>query len=582
MKATIRNGLRPSLLITFILQLATLAGISLPVSARNSETDAVINRLDSVLQHSEVWDGLKRHRLSILHKKEEQARTIEERYWSNKNLFEEYSVYNADSAMAYANRNHAIASQLGDRSRQIEWDINRSFILSVTGLLKEAQDIIDSIDPAQVPDDLKAQYYNQLAYLYSHYGQFVGDDRTSPVDYYIQSTAYQDSTFQHASPDDPQYLWYKAWVAMKKDNAARSAMIKELKADVDSSRMDSRIEAMKAYALARLYQEIGDDENRKKYLAVSAVCDLKIANKDIASLEELGKIFFAEGDIDRAYAYINYCLQQAQSFHNRVRAFSLANIDKRIREEYGKRDNSHRLWMNISLVFLVTLLAILVVAILMIARKNKRLSDSRRTLAKVNAELKKNVAELTELREAQDLTNRRLKEMNAELSDVNNQLKESNLIKEEYVGQMFSICSDYINKLEAFRKDVSRKLKVGQIDALHKTVDSTTMVQSELKEFYHSFDTIFLNLFPDFVKDFNKLLRPDEQIVLGEGELLNTPLRIYALVRLGITDSVKIAALLHFSTQTVYNNRLRIRNKAAIPKETFAETVRTLGKHQPV
>lgn len=566
--------------IVLLLALPALAGFLLPVSAHNSETETILQKLDAALEKSEEWEGVKRHRLSELHKKESQARTIEERYWSNKNLFDEYSVYNADSAMAYANRNHAIAISLGDNSRRIEWDINRSFILAVTGLLKEAQDVIDGIDPTEIPADLMADYYNQLAYLYSHYGQYLGQDLTGTVDYYIQSRAYQDSTLRHASADDPMYLWYRGWVTLNASEEERRNMIEELKADVDSAAMDSRADAMKAYVLARLYEHQNDRDNRIKYLAVSAICDAQIANKDIASLEELGKLMLAEDNIDRAYTYVNYCQQQAQSFHNRVRAFTLANLEKTIREEYGKRDVSQRMRLHVYLVILAVLSLVLIVAILIIVRKNKGLNESRTRLSRLNEELKTNVAELTVLRESQDDTNRRLKEINTELSNVNFQLKESNLIKEEYVGQMFSICSDYINKLESFRKDVSRKLKTGQIEALRKTVDSSSMVQSELKEFYHSFDTIFLNLFPDFVKEFNKLLRPDEQITLGEGELLNTPLRIYALVRLGITDSVKIAALLHCSAQTVYNNRLRIRNKASIPKEHFAETVRTLGKFE--
>lgn len=563
-----------------LLAVPALAGFLLPVSAHNADTEAVLRRLDSVLENHDEWEGVKRHRLSELHKKESQARSIEERYWSNKNLFEEYSVYNADSAMTYANRNHAIALSLGDTSRRIEWDINRSFILSVTGLLKEAQDIIDSVDIAEIPEYLMADYYNQMAYLYSHYGQYLGQDRTASTDYYIQSRAYQDSTLLHASAEDPMYLWYRAWVTLNSSQSERREMIAELKANVDSAAMDSRTDAMKAYVLARLYEKEEDVENRIKYLAISAICDTKIANKDIASLEELGKLMLAEGNIDRAYAYVNYCQQQAQSFHNRVRAFTLANLEKNIRETYGRRDVSQRKRLHAYLVILGVLSTVLIVAIFMIVRKNKRLNESRGRLSRLNRELQESVAELTVLREAQDATNRRLKEVNSDLSNVNMQLKESNLIKEEYVGQMFSICSDYINKLESFRKDVSRKLKTGQIEALRKSVDSPSMVQSELKEFYHSFDTIFLNLFPDFVREFNKLLRPDEQIVLGEGELLNTPLRIYALVRLGITDSVKIAALLHCSAQTVYNNRLRVRNKACIPKEHFAETVRTLGKFE--
>jgi transcriptional regulator len=176
--------------------------------------------------------------------------------------------------------------------------------------------------------------------------------------------------------------------------------------------------------------------------------------------------------------------------------------------------------------------------------------------------------------------NGELSEVNEKLKVINNQLLESNYVKEEYIGYVFSICSNYITKLEEYRKNISRKLKAGQIDDIKSLTSNITMVQSELKEFYHSFDAIFLHVYPDFVKDFNSLLRPEEKIMLKEGELLNTELRIYALVRLGINDSMKIAEFLHCSPQTVYNNRLKTRNKAIIPKEEFTEMVRSLGKMQ--
>lgn len=581
MKMTRHKRLIRNSLMFIISTFTTLAGLSLPVSAYNPETEALLCRLDSVVEKPEIWEGMKLHRISELHKKESQARTIDERYWLNKNLFEEYSVFNADSAMSFANRNLEISRQLDDKSRIIEWNINRSFILAVTGLLKEAQDIMESIDTREIPEDLKPQYFNQLAYLYSHYGQYLGNNANPPADYYVQSRAYQDSTFAHAVPSDPLYLWYKAWASEYHSDEKLQELKAELKAHVDSAKMDSRYDAMKAYALSDIYKLEKDYDNRIKYLALSAICDVKTANKDMASLEVLGKIMFSNNDIDRAYSYIDFCQKQAQNFHNRVRSLTLSDVEKKIREKYSSRDSSQRKRLQIYLWILSSLTAVLVVAVIIIINRNKKLNDSRGKLASLNEELKSNISELRSLRSIQEETNQKLKEMNDELCVVNNKLKESNLIKEEYVGQMFYICSDYINKIETIRKDVLRKLKAGQAESLQRSMMSPSMVQAELKEFHHQFDTIFLNIFPDFVKDFNKLLRPEEQITLGEGELLNTPLRIYALVRLGITDSVKIAALLHCSAQTVYNNRLRIRNKAIIPKENFAGTVRTLGKFQP-
>lgn len=151
-------------------------------------------------------------------------------------------------------------------------------------------------------------------------------------------------------------------------------------------------------------------------------------------------------------------------------------------------------------------------------------------------------------------------------------------MKEEYIGYIFTICSDYIGKLEEFRKNIHMKAMTRKFKDIVDETSSTDMMKDELREFYRSFDTIFLHIYPDFVNDFNALLQDDKRIIPKEGELLNTELRIYALVRLGITDSVKIAEFLHCSPQTVYNNRFRVRNKALVPKKDFAEEVRKLGK----
>ena len=205
---------------------------------------------------------------------------------------------------------------------------------------------------------------------------------------------------------------------------------------------------------------------------------------------------------------------------------------------------------------------------------------SRSKLHEMNEELNRHVDNLSEAQRQLKEANDKLQTLNVKLKDVNTQLRESNYVKEEYIGYVFSICSSYISKLDEYRKNINRKLKANQVDEVKVMTGRSTMAQSELKEFYGNFDAIFLHVYPDFVKDFNELLKPEEQIQLKEGELLNTELRIYALVRLGINDSVKIAEFLHCSPQTVYNNRLKVRNKAIVPKEKFAETVRSLGKMQ--
>ena len=254
-------------------------------------------------------------------------------------------------------------------------------------------------------------------------------------------------------------------------------------------------------------------------------------------------------------------------------------MDK-LQQAYRERNKIQESKLRKSLYTTSILSIVLLISILLIYFQFRKLSRSRKKLNESNRLLNSHVKELSEAQRMLGEVDGELSEVNEKLKVINNQLLESNYVKEEYIGYVFSICSNYITKLEEYRKNISRKLKAGQIDDIKSLTSNITMVQSELKEFYHSFDAIFLHVYPDFVKDFNSLLRPEEKIMLKEGELLNTELRIYALVRLGINDSMKIAEFLHCSPQTVYNNRLKTRNKAIIPKEEFTETVRSLGKMQ--
>ena len=126
----------------------------------------------------------------------------------------------------------------------------------------------------------------------------------------------------------------------------------------------------------------------------------------------------------------------------------------------------------------------------------------------------------------------------AHLEQANEQLQMSNHIKEEYIGRFLKLCSTYIDRLDAYRRMVNKKLTGGQMEELLKMVRSRDVLDTDLKELYGNFDTAFLHLFPDFVGKFNELLQPEERIILRKGELLNTELRIFALIRLGIDDSL--------------------------------------------
>ena len=542
------------------------------------EIETLLLRLDSLIENKDFFIKEKEDKIRLLRKRNQNINTAEEQYWINKALYDEFYVYNADSALYYADQNILLSEMLNKEEGVPEWKIKKSFVLSATGMLKEALDIMNEIPTHELSPLLKTEYYRQMIYLYSHFGQYSGENGHIRDHYQIEEENYKDSIYRTITTDDPYYLWHEGWKQI--GTSGVYAVKNELEKVVLNSNLDSRIDAMNAYVLAIISREMGNHDDFLKYIIYSAIGDVKIANKDIASLEELAVAMYEAGDIDHAHTYINYCLLNAQLYRNRVRVIGIASILDSIHKAYREINLKQEERLRVFLVTVSILSIILLAAIIYIYRQMKWLSKSRGEVNKANHLLNKHVDELSDAHKQLSEVNEKLKLLNEQLQEANSQLHESNHVKEEYIGYVFTICSNYISKMDDYRKNINRKIKTNKIEEIRLLTDVPTMAQNELKEFYHNFDAIFLNLYPDFVNDFNELLQPDKRFILKEGELLNTELRIYALVRLGIDSSVKIAEFLHCSTQTVYNCRLKTRNKAIIPKEKFADYVKSLGKIQ--
>ena len=550
-----------------------------PEVSYSRELEEIFSKLDEMILRREEYREMKEERIRMLQKQFNNQVSIEESFYVNKLFYEEFYVYNADSAMAYADKNLDIALQLKRKDWEYVWKINKSFLLSATGLLKEAEDELKSVPVKELSGDVLTDYYGQMVYLWSHFGQYTGSQSENVQRSYLdKERMYRDSVYSVVKPSHPLYLWYKGCYFQYQGEDEMRKVIPELTQVLDSASLETRYDAMNAYILGSIYRDLGDMDNYMKYLAYSSMADITSCNKDIASLEELGTFLFSLGDIDRAYSYINYCLQNALFYNNRVRIMGISGIIDQINGVYQEHMRQQGERVRSYLVIVSVLSVVLLLSIMFNYYKLRQLATSRSKLREMNGELKRHVYDLSEAQKQLKEVNDKLQSLNVELKDVNAQLRESNYVKEEYIGYVFSICSNYINKLDEYRKNINRKIKTNQIDEVKAMTDRPTMAQKELKEFYKNFDAIFLHVYPSFVSDFNELLLPEERIVLKEGELLNTELRIYALVRLGINDSVKIAEFLHCSPQTVYNNRLKVRNKAIVPKEQFAETVRLLGK----
>ena len=542
------------------------------------ENRKLLHSLDSLLEQQDLFVRVKEERIKQLKMQYSRVKDVKELYAMNRMVYLEYRVYDADSALHYINKNIQLAQQTNNRTWEVVSLLEQSFVLTSSGLLTEALKAVSDIQPEELPQNLRSEYFGRLCTLYSRLRDYSSENSQLSEHYNNLQKAFRDSVYLTATPDELRYWNCRAWLYMG------TPEIEPVKQAFEENKQtlsnDSRKYSIATYNLSAIYRSENNESKYLENLILSAMADIRSVNGDIGSLQEIAEYLFKHGEIDRAYNYILYCSQKAMLFHNRVRIVKMSHLQNQIYKAYQEQSRTQQKRLQASLIAVSFLFLVLIGAFLFIRKQMHRLKEANLKLDSTNQKLSVNMDALSTAHQRLEEVNMQLKDLNTQLQEVNDQLRESNYVKEEYIGYVFNICSTYISKLEEFRKNINRKLKVGQIEDVKAMTDSSATASNELKEFYQNFDTIFLHLYPDFVGDFNALLLPEERIELKEGELLNTELRIHALIRLGITDSVKIADFLHCSAQTVYNNRLRTRNKSIIPKEDFINAVKKLGKYK--
>ena len=542
------------------------------------ENRKLLHSLDSLLEQQDLFVRVKEERIKQLKMQYSRVKDVKELYAMNRMVYLEYRVYDADSALHYINKNIQLAQQTNNRTWEVVSLLEQSFVLTSSGLLTEALKAVSDIQPEELPQNLRSEYFGRLCTLYSRLRDYSSENSQLSEHYNNLQKAFRDSVYLTATPDELRYWNCRAWLYLG------TPEIEPVKQAFEENKQtlsnDSLKYSIATYNLSAIYRSENNESKYLENLILSAMADIRSVNGDIGSLQEIAEYLFKHGEIDRAYNYILYCSQKAMLFHNRVRIVKMSHLQNQVYKAYQEQSRTQQKRLQASLIAVSFLFLVLIGAFLFIRKQMRRLKEANLKLDSTNQKLSVNMDALSTAHQRLEEVNMQLKDLNTQLQEVNDQLRESNYVKEEYIGYVFNICSTYISKLEEFRKNINRKLKVGQIEDVKAMTDSSTTASNELKEFYQNFDTIFLHLYPNFVGDFNALLLPEERIELKEGELLNTELRIHALIRLGITDSVKIADFLHCSAQTVYNNRLRTRNKSIIPKEDFINAVKKLGKYK--
>lgn len=299
-------------------------------------------------------------------------------------------------------------------------------------------------------------------------------------------------------------------------------------------------------------------------MLISSIADLQASVREYVSLRQLAVLLFQEGDIENAHEFLQIAMDDAQKCNARLRILEINDIFPIVNAAFVKKIQEQKMQQRVSIEIISLLVLFLLAAIWRIWKQLKKTSEAHRETKEANNQLKRLNAELVDF--------------NKRLTEANHAIAENSKIKEEYIAQFMDQCSLYIEKIDAYRKSLNKLLSAGKIDDLKKVLKSTDLMDDELKAFYRNFDATFLKLFPTFVTDFNKLLISEGQIVLKKEGQLNTELRVFALIRLGITDSVKIAQFLRYSVTTIYNYRTKTRNKALGNRNELEKRVMEIGR----
>lgn len=514
------------------------------------ETESLYRYLDELIDNKELFDREKEQRIEQL----KQLRTVpnltpELEYEINAKIIEEYRKYQLDSAIRYTRLNLWIARRLNKPSLVAATQVELAPLYSYMGMYGESKEVLNSINTSLLSGETLADYYHNYVLLYYHYSSTSKQNR-----FWHISSAYQDSVYMFSNHSSIRYRTYIADQFRAEGNYEQAVeMFLEMVEEVGEN---STHYAALHHSLCFIYDEMGDEENMVRHCLLSAIGDVRNSIKENASFMTLASICTENGDISRAFKYAHSAVEDATFANVLFRTSNASKFYSIINAAYQAQEADSKSLLKNYLFLISAFSVILILLTSFIYRQMKRSSRMRKELSDVNE---------------------RLVKLNEILNSKNDQLSDSNLIKEQYIAQFFDLCSTYIDKMGDFRKSLNKLALERNFDQLYKKIKSNSLMESEIEELYKHFDTIFLGLYPTFVSDFNALLAKDEQIVLKSENQLNRELRIYALLRLGITDSARIASFLRCSISTVYNYRTKARNRAAASREDFENIVMTIG-----
>lgn len=530
----------------------------LSIKAHSETKDSILSVLDQTIDNSKVYTQNRIAEINTIKEKlnKDSLSPILE-YELNNSLFDLYRSYISDSAIVYIRKNIILARNNDFSKNMLLSQMKYASHLSSCGYFLEAINQINLLDRSKsIQYNLLEDYYTVCDQVFGEAGFYSGDNKLKN-DFLNKSKQYKDSLYSLLDFNDERFLSRKETELRDKGEYAQAL-------DINNKRLKLTDKYTQTFAIimyyrALIYDKMNDNDKYIQCLALSAISDIRNATKDHASLWMLAQALLDNGDVERAYKYMNFSWNDTKFYKTRLRAWqssdNLSLIDNTYRimlQESNKR-------MKISLIVISLLSIAAIILSILIYMQMKKLAYARRCLLDTNKQLLS--------------LNEELKNMNIEIKKTNDKLNESNLIKDEYILKFTKLCSTYINRLDDLRRMANKMITGNKVQELLRLTRSESLLEEPLNVLYANFDSSFLKLFPNFIEDFNNLIRDEERIIPKNKGELNTELRIFALIRLGINDSSQIAEFLRYSVNTIYNYRAKVKSKAKVSRDEFENMV---------
>lgn len=531
-------------LITNFLIIIVLTLLNVPNASAKDDISDVLERLDVSLSHKKDYEKIKIDRIRKLNDLLSETSDQDVKYSTLVSLYEEYKSYRYDSASVYAHRCLELAMELKNPEYILDSKCYIAFSLVSAGISMEARDILSSIDVSSLSRESLRNYYFTCNKLWQEEADRVHDavlyDR-----YITKGNAYMDSLCAILTPRAADYWRFHGSKLMRLSRHKEA--LHSFQKYLSFKGITAHEKAMVYAEIAWAYIWLGDEDKSIVNFALSAIYDNESATREITALYLLAERIRNRGESDRAITYIHMALDDINFYNANQRKLELGAILPQIEQE--RYDIIRAQWKTMLIATALAVLFIIAVGVsyVLIRKKNRLLM-------------------IAEQQERLNLL---------ALEKANTQLVEANKIKTEYIGQSFYANAEAMTKMDKLCKSIERQLATRQYDKIKDTVNGERL-EAERTNMYATFDSTFLGLFPNFVEEYNKLFEERNRKYPENENSLTPEMRIFALIRLGITGSEKIGNFLNYSVHTVNTYKTRIKNSSIVDNDKFEQIIRNI------